>query len=633
MTARRIIAIVMAGAALSVLGAAPSAAAGPGRLAQRITSAEPARAVAATRAALARAGDGKVFRPALPGLALEARNRSGGRISLEELAAILRQAGVRPSKGASTERLQRLLGDLVRGARGHRRSRASFAPLMLDELVRRHRPSVDLTAAYEPSELRLTALELQLLVASVRLPIAPRRARHAQKNKLVAPCSDIRDAMSEMVPGAGRIAEKQLQSQTEWLRDAIEDFAGDSISKVFRVNGGKALDGLGWMMQAATLAAWYHAVAPAVTLDRQAVRKPEPGEAEQVFLTVRLGMSDGELASWQQLWASESAIADCARALGFEIPTFGVERLREMKDWRLRFQVTERPAAARLVQWTRGFEGGPSPEADGRMTSLIFKTQMTGTYLSEMRLPFALLPESRAEHAGRVAKGTARFTAELLTEDAPNVVDFFGMATALPKFALGWLKTGMPPRSSTVLRGSWGHRPDCGEIEPPFAAAARSAQVETGDFHGTGRTAGDPDPEQERPGAECENFTISFTLGDKLVRDLEIRDVEWTCQTGPGREHVKRSPPSPITLLYEPQPDGTQKPQIPHRDGRFEQRRRFRARLYDAFSLIDVDFLVTGQVEGARASGTFRYSHTTIDKSASCSTGTVRWTATSRPSP
>src|SRR5688500_7041439 len=100
MTARRITTVVTAGAALSapaLAAPAAAAAAGPARLAQRITTAEPGRAVATTRAALARAGDGQVFRPALPGLALEARNRSGGRISLEDLAAMLRRAGVRPS--------------------------------------------------------------------------------------------------------------------------------------------------------------------------------------------------------------------------------------------------------------------------------------------------------------------------------------------------------------------------------------------------------------------------------------------------------------------------------------------------------------------------------------------------------
>ena len=216
-------------AILPWLCAAPAAAApNADRLAARLVGATDLRsAVAATEKALVAGGvavvtsDGRVRPGASPAapvtasgmevlhLAVEGREKAtAGRMTLPQLATALRAAGFpfgKPRRAARS--LQAFLGVWVRHAKRHKRDPRSFTPRFLAAMAKRQSRPVNLAKrGYPPAALRLTQLEVKLLVAAFQR--GPRRFwRGSARPRTLAsaaqaessPCSDYRAFQKEQL--------------------------------------------------------------------------------------------------------------------------------------------------------------------------------------------------------------------------------------------------------------------------------------------------------------------------------------------------------------------------------------------------------------------------------------------------
>jgi hypothetical protein len=613
--------VVVAFAALGPAAGA-DAASSPERLAKQIAAGtDAAGAAAATRQALRRAGMTAVDRGIAGRLALGARLRaSRGSVDLNELAQLLRHAGVAPRGGGSPQRLRRLLADLARGARRHPRSRYAFGPRFIAAMVQRQRPRIDLTRRYAPSALRLSLLEVQVLAATLGAT-GRRGSVRAAQHPVPAPCSELKKQLSQTLPGAGDAVEKVTKSAPKWFRKALEHFTGttyeDAFSKPFRL----VVKAFGWAYQAASVASFYTAAAPELSVEPTEVRKPEPGGAgRQVEIAVHVGMSESEVREWQGADGGSSALFDCARAFGIKLPKSNPEVLRDIADWRIRLTVR---GPGGMLQLARG----EYPTEDGRATPLRYPLTLRGLYEGDLRVRYDVLEETALEHAGpeRVARMTV--VAEVQSRDGLNLLDFLSGTGAVPGIVLNWLKAALPPTATAPVDVGYGHEGHCGEVRVDAGLAA--AGFRAGRYSGKGRTRGEPDPEQERHGAECEEFSIAFTADAEVIKDFAIKSLDWVCDA--RQEGDKRDAPDLIELPYSPRPDGFQRRALDHRRGEFGLTQRWTAST--PLGPVDATFELTGHVRDGTARGTVLYAEAYRGLSgfpAKCSTGAVGWKATRR---
>jgi hypothetical protein len=647
--------LAVAAASVALLACAPNAAGAesPGALAQRLSTSEsPSELTAATRSVLRASGVGVLddagarvtVRAASPAAgtdvlpatvaALAMGAGGAGGVTATDLAAMLRDTGLSPRRGATGAAVRGLLRDLAAGARQHRRSPVAFGPLFLEAMSdQRPRPP--------GVERRMTPLELQVLAATLQRAFA-RGDRRRARAAVDTPCSNLKRALGDELPwlgdGAELAAGEAVDKAGDWFGRALKHFTGLDLGDPRLAKPlGKLVATVTTAAKAAQLATFYQAASPRLTLDRKKVAKPEPASAPtQIAVAVSVGMDEQQRLDWEQEWGPSSAVRDCARSLGADVPKLGVEVLRDLESWRVRFRIDEHPAAApgraRHVQWARfgtGAGQNPPPLREDRHTVLDYSLVKRGIYRGERALLLDVLAETHAEHGEtRSRAGSATVHAEILAAEAPTLLDFLGGVAALPKFAIGWVQTFFAPRTSASTRVVWGHGPGCGEDEST-QRGDDDGDVTLGFFRGSG-LSGPPsgDSEEERLGAECSRFSIAFRVARDHIDSLSIKGLDWGCHA--AREGDKRAPPRELRLPPIRQPGGHSAARLPHRDGRFRIAKVVEGTEAVTGKPFVSAFTLTGTLDDEKAWGTIVYSLRYVGLSGSnafCTTGSAFWEA------
>jgi hypothetical protein len=625
---RSLAALALAGSVLLAAPTAQAAGPSPAQLAKRITAGPAEQVEAATRSALRLAGvatvDGATGRPVVKAaapssgfrvdaataaaLGLEARHRGDdATVTLADLAALLRPAGATPAG------LGRLVRELAVGARRHRTSPYAFGPRFLAEMARRKEPRIDLTRRFDPGELRLSSLEIQVLAATIYRGRVRTGARAAQTD-FPAPCSDLVKALNNWVPGAGDVG-KRLPAA--WFDRALKEFLGIDIEKRLGPRLVKYLPWVGAAAKVAAAAPWFMAVQPRLTVDPVSVHKLEPGESHYVKVHAQVGLSDAEVEDWKKtIGGKRSTFLDCLRALDVPIPGFGPENFRDMKDWLLRFTIPAR--AGTLLEWS----AQNPPHVPGRTE---WPLVMNGDYHGERLLALDVHRETPSEHEGRPHTVTVPVTVEVMARSSLSVDDFLGGAPGMAAAGvIAWLKSNFAPSATENLDVSWGHQKDCDT--PAGRGSAAAPRFALGVYRGQGKTAGDPDPENERLGAECDTFRLSFRATKTTISAFRITSLDWRCEA--ADELDKADPPTVVGLPLMRQPDGFDRPILRHNGGRFGFNRDFTTT--SPLGPKQIHYALKGELNGRRAKGTINYSARWRGLSGDpvrCTTGTVNWTA------
>jgi hypothetical protein len=378
--------------------AAPAMAAGrsPSALASAITDKPLAKAVVATRQALAKGGipvrEGRrVFaranapapisftRMEVLHLALEAHG-GGTSMSLAELGTRLKHMGFPfPRRANPGGQLAAFLKDWVRRAGKRPRVAANFTPLFLAAMAKRRIPAIDLAGGgYDPEHYRLSLMEIDLFAAAFnrgqpqpRPHRAHRRAGRHASAAAPTPCSTFMKAIKL------RLGEITIQPQ-QYIKDGVGKGLQQALSNLFNRAGVKlgpsdVAEILKWTqlaMIADRLIAFYgKATIRAHAADDEVVHKPleRPNVASnkpERFFAVA-GVNEKDWQEYERIYSKlgplrgiAEAARDCLRAFELPVPTNEADLADELKNWHVEWKAELYPYDARVDDAASQFDGG-----------------------------------------------------------------------------------------------------------------------------------------------------------------------------------------------------------------------------------------------------------------------------------
>ena len=542
-------ALLLAGALTvpALTGAATAAAATTAipKLADRITGPDLHAGVTAVQEALARGGvatrDGRrtirrAVRPAASSavtryetinLAVDARDQiRGGRVTLADLdRTLLRFKAFRKRGRAPGVALRDFMATWVREAARRPARAQSFAPLLLAELARRQRPSIDLAAGtFDPQTLRLSLLETDLIAAAFdrfaakdRRPLprrrAPRRGR-AAADAGPGNCTEyLKEYLGKTVPGWDQVTSSAIGNVAgEALAIAIANLVtGKNVKDpkaVFEANKnayGGILSIVNTLMRLQKLAALYAGVQIYVDVPVPSIEKPE---AQQNYIagqdqygdgifTANVGLSpeaqqayDREIKGLGEAFRKiRKAVQDCAGTVGLPAPSFSDDVAEDLNAFKVKWTLKASSKTANYeFKKTKWFAPG------GRIGELTRVDPTLAAHVFHVDIPTQPPWKYAPDRFTAAPPDEADATVELITAQPPTLGTLingalgseapFGLVDALVELSLGWFQAIDTPTHTGTLEVTE-HRPKC---IVGGASRVRSAQATaqcTGKYAGT----------------------------------------------------------------------------------------------------------------------------------------------------
>jgi len=489
----------------------------PRALASDVTAPGPLdRVVRATQTALRRGGiavaDGgrvhlapvgpsahaSVSRLEVLNLALEAQGRAtAASTNLDELARRLNALGF-PFKRAARPgvQLRGILQAWVRAAGRNRRDPRSFNPLFLDAMARRQvSPRLSLARAnYRPVQLRLTALEVELMLAALRrVPakylrgVKPARARAAADP--VPDCSSIVDELDKNTAFVGG-----SKLGAAFLDHGFAELGGKALNagltKGLKVKDAgqytKALSLAGTALRLQKLAAIYGSVSiEVVSLEHDgsadSVHKPQDSanraSTEQYAFGALVAVGGERYEEYQAIAAAvgetatalTSAAVDCLGKLGIPLPTTPGDVAKAVDSWTVKWTLDADARDARYDFENSGFQ--PKLSRRSKLTRI-----PTSPNEAAARMVIGILPEDASAHPGEVFSRDVVVQADLNTAEAVNAGtiantgkafigvlggDYSGVADTQVQLLAGWLQSMVTPSATATLQVAY-HKPTAG---------------------------------------------------------------------------------------------------------------------------------------------------------------------------
>jgi hypothetical protein len=481
-------------------------------------------------------------------IALDARDQAGGgRITLDELGRIWAQAGiVRPRGKSPGVRMRAFLATWVRKARRHPRAKDAFAPLLLAELAKHQKPSLDLgKGRYDPTALRLSLLELDVIDAALlRLPVRgrgkPRRVGFAAADP--ANCSDVINDYLGKNPLGQYVSYVVGSASGELVSSAFATLVtGKAGAKVLEVNKnaiGAALSLVSTIMRIQKLAALYGAVQIYVDTPTPSVERPEDQPNLESRITVPFVANVGLQPDAEREYKAEvgklgetfrtvrKALIDCAGLFGVPAPVASSDIAEDLDTFRVRWTLDADPRDARYefekTQWLApGTQVAPLTRVDKALAAHIMWAQI------QTQPPWSSHPQDFVQKA-RDANATVRLdtsqppTVGTLLNAALGSENPFGLADALVETLSGLFQSIKTPSDTGTIRVTF-HVPRCAGLraagdgptcEPDFTAHVVS----------TVQCAGQPSP------VTTDDFTLSTVAarGDSPKQTGTVSGTWWT---------------------------------------------------------------------------------------------------------
>ncbi|WP_123042851.1 hypothetical protein [Cohnella candidum] len=424
-----------------------------------------------------------VLVPEAANLALEARHRpEAGRLTLTEFADMLEGLGFPFEHEVmdAAEQLQAFLSGWVSAARTRPDDPTSFVPLFLAESAKSQHPSVDLTGDYEPDQLRLSMLDMQLFFSA--FDRAMQSGQPGNETAFVLgintahaaePCTDVKNWLGQTFGDKGKVAGEILQAalgegtgfgmKEAFLSAGFKELGADQLSKM--------ITSIGIANKLLKLATLYSQVQLDITVDSEnpLQKHLESEEPKFTAFTAHAGVSD---ADWER-YKKDISSSDIVRSLRDCFNIAGLPVLNDVGD-------LGKDAANWTVEW-RLVEGG---EEHGTISlqnnkfllpgQLEMQLQQEDDHKASATLVVDLTPDKAKDRSG--PEKTARVTAQasLDTSSAPglgtliNTVkggmgDVLGITDAIVELAAGMIQSIATPKAYGTLeviyhddpKGNW----------------------------------------------------------------------------------------------------------------------------------------------------------------------------------
>lgn len=396
-------------------------------------------------------------------LAAEAHDKGiAGRFTLGETAAMWQQLGFPfAGDGTADQQLLAFLRAWIVSALQRPAALESFTPLFLQEMARRQAPPVDLTApATDPSEVRLTLLELELIAAAFARDLQP-----AVQQKPVAPvrspqlastaCGSFKEKLFG-VPAKG--AEKGFEKVGETIAKEQLEKLGVNAERLLEAFG-HMVEVLGMAMKIYKLIEIYASTQVTVTVDGDnPVHKPAYKEDRKLVpVTAHAGIPADDWKQYQQesLRASKQyqEIKDCLSMIGAPMPTDLSEIAESVDKWLVGWELTSgspKHAYISLDKNKFAFPGSQKMALTRDSESSAKATlQVDITHESAFVELFPEGPEEQAEVTVRASVYTAEPPgAEVVT----GTLTVMGTIASILELCTGWVETALPPKSTTKIQ-------------------------------------------------------------------------------------------------------------------------------------------------------------------------------------
>ncbi len=413
----------------------------PEKLAKAISGAtEPDQAMATVQEILALGGiptaDGdqvltQAIAPAAAGfviphealnLAEGARNRAeAGEMTAADLGRHMAALGWTFPEGSDPGvQVAAFLTTWVSAAQENTKNPHNFTPLFLAAMARLQRPAIDLAERFRPEALRLTNLEIELILAAMtRIPETETESSSlilfGQRAYAAEPCSAVKKWVGGDQPSFLRTV------GTEVGHLYVQQLVGDGIQSGMQKLGyseaqagsfGRALGALNILTKLHKLAVLYDEMEVTVQpISANPVHKKLKGEAPEVAeFEVIAGVSDERWKDYKDSLVSSGVIEGLRDCLGFgDLPIFSDTGnvAKDAENWRVQWRIVEGSPKHAYISLNKN-------EFD-MLGQLQMKMKRISENAANARLKVDLTPEKTPAHMGKEAEAPVTVEAEVRT--------------------------------------------------------------------------------------------------------------------------------------------------------------------------------------------------------------------------
>ncbi|MEX0927589.1 MAG: hypothetical protein WD208_12925 [Dehalococcoidia bacterium] len=428
-------------------------------------------------------------------MAMEARNRSSaGRLTLAEMGQMLEDFGWPFLEGSTPgEQLASLLGTWVSEARTDPGAPLSFTPLFMSEMALRQEPAIRLdSASYDPDELRLTMLEVQLFVAAFDRVLSTDEPAVLRQGLMglwpsipvaTDPCSEINDLY-------GKIAEDAAKP---FFSEGVGIYISESLKKagvdpaeVDKVSS--AMTALGIAARLAKTANLYSNAHVHVASEgslHKPLKTEVPGRALTTAFVATAGISDSDWQTYQDaVDQSDETVKKFSDCLGLPRVTDLADIGRDARNWGVNWALTEGAPEHALISL--------EPNDFTHPGQMRMNMDANGEHSASATFVVDIVPEEGESHSGPEKTGRVTARAEVDTTQVPQVGTLIGaiigglkgggllgtVAAPLADLGADWFQTMFPPKAYGTLQVAY-HEGEIAEQWTGTITFAREATYET----------------------------------------------------------------------------------------------------------------------------------------------------------
>lgn len=402
--------------------------------------------------------------PEVMNLALEAQLReTAGRMTLEELGEMLTDFGWPFPEGKTPgEHLVQFLSVWVKEAAGHQEEAESFTPMFLKEMALLQTPKIDLEKGdYQPSNLWLTTLELQLIAGAInrefRSPEEEVKPFNASSGTNTAYAADVCDDFKKWLGPGGEIIYKEVYGGKvkNGINQSLKSM-GVSPENVKIV--GKMLDAVNMASKIWRLINLYSSgqVKVSVLSENPLHKKLESEGKEFTAFKAEAGINEDDWEEYRDSWQSSDIVKNirsCLKLDGFPVmPDLG-DLAAEAEKWTVRWSIIE----GSPEHGTWGLDNNPGFIHNGQVQTYMnlkreSKTSASATFVVD------LTPEKGESHSGEEKSAPLTVKAEVDTTQVPigalkSVIksNMAGLIPALVELGAGWAEKIFPIKNYATV--------------------------------------------------------------------------------------------------------------------------------------------------------------------------------------
>lgn len=406
-------------------------------------------------------------------MAMEARDRAtAGRYTLAQVGQMLQDFEF-PFGGSGTpgEQLMSFLRLSYDDAKNNENAPGSFTPLFLAEMALHQVPPVDISdPKAEPEDLRLTMLEMELLIAAFDRAFQepaglPKPILHSRDI-----ATGLCDAMKKYL---GTVGSKVAGQGVDYVSGQLSDKALESLGlksseiAIFKGTLSKVFSALDAMMKVTKLIQIYadgHATLK-IEGDNPAY-KPEWGGARKLVpFRATVGVPSEEWQNYEKSMGGQQYqdVKSCLSAAGVPMPNDMKDMFENVDKWHVSWDIVKGAPKHALIP---GDVNTFTHTSAGRPFTMALASAGPGSASAVLKLDILEEPQLASLFKGEYITTPVRVKAEILTAEPPSplmlakVTSLIGTLEALGELTVGWIQTGLPPTTTITLPVKYHPMPD-----------------------------------------------------------------------------------------------------------------------------------------------------------------------------